>query len=132
MEKIKQLIHNLQELVDKHVPINGGIIFTQENWKALKEVLNTFDNEIREEEKRHNLNALSPQGEQVNHPKHYQGSKYECIDVMADVFGKEKTAVFCELNAFKYQWRADKKGASLQDKKKAIWYLNKYIELNKN
>lgn len=67
--------------------------------------------------------------EQVNHPTHYQGSKYECIDIMFDVFGKEKTAAFCELNAFKYLWRSDSKGTDLQDKQKAIWYLNKYNEL---
>lgn len=66
----------------------------------------------------------------VNHPSHYQGSKYECIDVMLDVFGKEKVSAFCELNAFKYQWRANSKGTDIQDKQKAIWYNQKYIELN--
>ena len=73
-----------------------------------------------------------PQKEMVNHPSHYKNNKYECIDVMLDVFGKEKVAAFCELNAFKYQWRANFKGTDIQDKKKAIWYLNKYIELKEN
>ena len=73
----------------------------------------------------------SPSKDNVNHPSHYQGSKYECIDVMLDVFGKEKVSAFCELNAFKYQWRANSKGTDIQDKKKAIWYNQKYIELNK-
>ena len=72
------------------------------------------------------------QKEMVNHPSHYKNNKYECIDVMLDVFGKDKTAAFCELNAFKYLWRADNKGTDIQDKKKAIWYLNKYIELKEN
>lgn len=67
----------------------------------------------------------------VNHPSHYQGTKLECIEAMLDVFGKEKVSAFCELNAFKYQWRSNAKGTNLQDKKKAIWYLDKYIELNK-
>lgn len=67
--------------------------------------------------------------EMVNHPSHYKNGKYEAIDVMTDVFGKDKVADFCELNAFKYLWRADNKGTDIQDKKKAIWYLNKYIEL---
>ena len=69
--------------------------------------------------------------EMVDHPSHYKGSKYECIQVMLDVFGKEKVSAFCELNAFKYQWRANSKGTNIQDKEKAIWYNKKYIELNK-
>lgn len=69
--------------------------------------------------------------EMVNHPFHYKNGKYEAIDIMIDVFGKDKVADFCELNAFKYLWRADNKGTDIQDKKKAIWYLNKYIELKK-
>lgn len=68
----------------------------------------------------------------VNHPFHYKNGKYEAIDIMLDIFGKDKTVSFCELNAFKYLWRADNKGTDIQDKKKAIWYLNKYIELKEN
>lgn len=62
----------------------------------------------------------------VNHPSHYTG-KYECIDVMQDVFGDEATNNFCLCNAFKYIWRARKKNG-LEDVKKAVWYLNKYVE----
>ena len=71
-------------------------------------------------------------GDMVNHPFHYKNGKYEAIDIMLDIFGKDKTLAFCELNAFKYLWRADNKGTDIQDKKKAIWYLNKYIELKEN
>lgn len=67
--------------------------------------------------------------EMVNHPKHYNAGTYQCIDIMLDVFGKDKAVAFCELNAFKYLWRSNNKGADIQDKEKAIWYLNKYIEL---
>ena len=70
--------------------------------------------------------------EMVNHPQHYKNNTFECIDIMLDVFGKDKTVAFCELNAFKYLWRANNKGTDMQDKKKAIWYLNKYIELKEN
>ena len=75
---------------------------------------------------------LSKTEEIVNHPSHYKNNKYEAIDIMLDVFGEDKTAAFCELNAFKYLWRANNKGTDIQDKKKAIWYLNKYIELKEN
>jgi hypothetical protein len=79
------------------------------------------------------INTLpNKQKEMVNHPSHYKNNKYECIDVMLDIFGKEKVLAFCELNAFKYQWRANFKGTDIQDKKKAEWYLNKYIELKEN
>lgn len=68
--------------------------------------------------------------EKVNHPSHYQGNKYECIDVMQDVFGKEAVSDFCKLNAFKYLWRSDQKNG-LEDIEKCLWYLNKFIELEK-
>lgn len=65
----------------------------------------------------------------VNHPSHYAG-KYECIDVMQDTFGTVSTMQFCLLNAFKYLWRCQKKHESdTEDVKKAVWYLNKYLEL---
>lgn len=66
----------------------------------------------------------------VNHPSHYTG-RYECIDVMQDVFGNEATDNFCLCNAFKYIWRARKKNG-LEDVKKAVWYLTRYIEEAEN
>ena len=70
-----------------------------------------------------------PKDEEINHPSRYAGGKYECIDIMLDVFGEEAVKHFCLLNAFKYLWRQEKKGGA-EDVKKAIWYLNKYIELS--
>lgn len=71
----------------------------------------------------------------VNHPEQYtkHPSGIECIDIA-------KYYDFCIGNAFKYLWRAGlKKDASLEDKqkevedlKKAIWYINKKIELIEN
>lgn len=66
----------------------------------------------------------------VNKPKHYTNGKYECIDIMRDVFGPEKVATFCQLNAFKYLWRSELKNG-LEDMEKADWYLKKYIELKR-
>ena len=43
----------------------------------------------------------------VNHPSHYNSSKYECIEVMRDIFGDEAVATWIKLNIFKYSWRAD-------------------------
>ena len=72
---------------------------------------------------------VNPPKDEINHPDRYAGGKFECIEVMADVFGKEAVKDFCLLNAFKYIWRQEKKGG-VGDVKKAVWYLNKYIELS--
>lgn len=70
----------------------------------------------------------APYKEEVNHPDRYAGGKFECIDVMLDVFGADAVKHFCILNAFKYLWRSEKKNG-VEDIRKAVWYLNKYIEL---
>lgn len=71
-----------------------------------------------------------PVVETVNHPAHYKTNKFECIDVMVDAIGLEDTKGFCLCNAFKYIYRCTKKhGSPVEDVKKAVWYLNKYLEL---
>ena len=65
----------------------------------------------------------------VNHPAHYELARYECIEVMEEVFGAEALKNYCLIAAFKYLWRCNRKGKKTEDIKKANWYLNKYIEL---
>ena len=59
----------------------------------------------------------------VNHPRHYttHQSGVECIQI---------TEHFCSNlgNVIKYIWRAEEKGAPLQDLKKALWYLDREIK----
>lgn len=69
-----------------------------------------------------------PQKEQVNHPNRYNQGQYECIAVMESIYGIEATMNFCLLCAFKYTWRTNDKDG-IQDIDKAIWYLQKYKEL---
>ena len=64
----------------------------------------------------------------VNHPAHYETSKFECIDVMIETQGVEAVKHFCLCNAFKYLYRHNRKNG-LEDIRKAQWYINKYIEL---
>ena len=65
----------------------------------------------------------------VNHPPHYAG-KYECIEVMLEIFGAEAVKNFCVLNAFEYLWRSNKKHKSpVNDIEKARWYLNKHHDI---
>lgn len=77
-----------------------------------------------------NKHFIELKGEEdvVNHPSHYASSSIECIDAMIAAYGKEAVMHFCQCNAFKYQWRFDKKNG-VEDLKKAEWYNNKYIEL---
>ena len=65
----------------------------------------------------------------VNHPSHYETGKFECIEVMKEIFGIEAVQNFCLLNAFKYLYRCEHKANKDEDIKKANWYLNKRIEL---
>lgn len=66
----------------------------------------------------------------VNHPSHYETGKFECIDVMREAIGLENTKGFCLCNAFKYIYRCTKKhNTPVEDVKKAVWYLNKFLEL---
>lgn len=64
----------------------------------------------------------------VNHPAHYETGKFECIEVMTEVMGKEAVADFCLCNAFKYLYRTKRKNG-VEDIEKAQWYINKYLEL---
>lgn len=59
----------------------------------------------------------------VNHPNHYTShpSGVECIQITEHMS-------FNVGNAVKYLWRADEKGAPLQDLKKAAWYIAREIE----
>jgi hypothetical protein len=65
----------------------------------------------------------------VNHPKHYTQGGIECIDALAsataNLVGVE---AICTANAIKYLWRWKEKGG-VEDLRKAMWYINKLIEL---
>lgn len=66
----------------------------------------------------------------VVHPNHYNSGKYECIEVMKEVFGDEAVKLFCVMNAFKYLWRYNKKNGE-EDVAKACNYLKIRSGLNK-
>ena len=64
----------------------------------------------------------------VNHPSHYTSGGIECIDAIEASMTAEAFKGFCKGNAMKYIWRYEKKG-SVESLQKAIWYLNKLIEV---
>jgi len=71
------------------------------------------------------LKPIETKLEMVEHPNHYGGdTTYEVIKV-AEAWGLHKNAYL--FNVLKYIARAEKKGAPLQDKKKARFYLDRDI-----
>ena len=60
--------------------------------------------------------------DQVNHPEHYTShpSGVECVEITEHMN-------YNLGNVFKYIWRADEKGAALQDLHKARFYLDREI-----
>jgi hypothetical protein len=64
----------------------------------------------------------------VNHPSHYTSGGIECIDAIEASMTAEAFKGYCKGNAMKYIWRYEKKG-SVESLQKAIWYLNKLIEV---
>ena len=71
--------------------------------------------------------ANTTTAESVDHPAHYggDGNAYEAIRVI-EAMGDGPA--FCRGNAIKYLMRHDKKGAQLDDLKKARWYVDRMIE----
>lgn len=61
----------------------------------------------------------------VTKPSHYcAGRKYEPIDVITDW-----NLGFCLGNAVKYISRAGRKEDEVEDLKKAIWYIQRHLEM---
>lgn len=73
---------------------------------------------------------MADQYDYIN-PDHYKNYSKEVIDMMVDIYGKESTAIHCEMTAFKYRMRmGTKPGQSIErDMEKEAWYLNKAKEL---
>ena len=93
-----------------------------------REYAEKFLQEVLDKEPSEESDAINPQ--------HYKNWMIEVIDMMVAIYGAEKTAIYCELNAFKYRMRmGSKKGQPFeQDYNKSVWYLEKKQELinNKN
>lgn len=80
----------------------------------------------KELDKAHDTNKLEKAlKDNVNSPSHYTDGKIEVIDYIED-----KKLGFCLGNAIKYISRAGKKDKDkeVEDIKKAIWYLKRYIK----
>jgi hypothetical protein len=69
------------------------------------------------------MKKINKEVDMVSHPPHYNGhaSGIECIEMTRCMYPDLA-------NAFKYVFRAGKKGDILEDLKKALWYLNDELD----
>lgn len=102
--------------------------FPVEFFKRQLVILNNLtENEIKcykiEKNLKEKPNIMNNYVDIINKSPHYNTGKYECIDVMKNVFGDERLKIWCILNAFKYLYRCYYKNGD-EDLEKATYYLN--------
>lgn len=66
---------------------------------------------------------------QETNPTHYTAKCKECIVEMYEKFGHDAVMHFCQLNAYKYNYRQHYKGQTEQDVAKAKWCDTVYNQL---
>lgn len=69
-----------------------------------------------------------PMQDMVNHPPHYTQGDIECIDAIRAALTPDEFRGYCKGAAHKYIWRERHKGGD-ESLKKAVWYLNKAVEV---
>lgn len=134
-EQAKIIINNLFAYVNRYgskkvepkklmqvvVPSEGDVFNTFKDWTTIYK--QSYGAEVAKE------------NDMVNNPYHYQSMvkdlNIDAITCMRAAFGDESVEGFCICNALKYIYRHQSKNGK-QDIQKAIWYLNKYLELNKD
>lgn len=70
---------------------------------------------------------------EIIRPNHYNNYSVEVLDMMRRIWGDDKVAILCELNAFKYRMRMGlKEGNPIeQDLAKEKFYLDYAKNINK-
>lgn len=95
--------------------------------EAVEDAVKNTCEEFEKNAKKAGWSCVPPSKEMVDHPSHYQGKRFEVIDIIEDY-----DLGFNLGNAIKYILRAGHKDAYEQDLKKAIWYLEREISSDKN
>lgn len=74
---------------------------------------------------------IKPEEYDFVNPDHYKQFSIEAIDMMVAIWGKESTALHCEMCAFKYRIRMGVKPDQPieRDLEKVNWYMAKAKEL---
>lgn len=123
--ELKRILNTSKQLSDKIKDIKNS-----SNKKTMSNDVESVISDILSPKK----DLITDEYEMVDHPQHYNNYEYEVIDMMRKIYGDEKTAIFCELNAFKYRMRMGTKPTSPinEDLKKEQWYLKKKKEILNN
>lgn len=61
-------------------------------------------------------------------PSHYKQGGIECIDAIEAALTPEEFRGFLKGTTFKYLWRCNHKGRTIEDLKKAQWYLDRLVQ----
>lgn len=119
----------ISEIIQDLIALANRVEFGKQ-FNTVKEVAKAIDELRMRIETDEEFDRITTKHDPVNHPSHYTQGNIECIDAMKAAYGKESVMHFCKCNAFKYQWRFDKKNGE-EDIKKAQWYQNKFLELQR-
>lgn len=94
--------------------------------KIIDEMIKKAEKQMKDEELAKAMLAEVKPYDYIN-PNHYKQGSKEVIEMMQDIWGKEKLIAYCEMNSFKYRMRAGlKPEQSVQrDLEKAKWYEDK-------
>lgn len=124
-DEFKKVLSNSKKISDEIKNIKNS-----SDEKTMSNNVESVINDILSPKK----DLITDEYEMVDHPQHYNNYEYEVIDMMRKIYGDEKTAIFCELNAFKYRMRMGTKPTSPidEDLKKEQWYLKKKKEILNN
>lgn len=111
--EIKEFEENLEEIENR---------CGERNKRYLNDLNKSVEDLINKKDKKY---------EMVNHPSHYNNSSIETIEKMIRIWGKEQTAIWCEMTAFKYRERIGSKpdNSLEQEMGKIRWYESKAQEL---
>ena len=73
-----------------------------------------------------NTGGAEPAQDAVSHPSHYSAHSIECIVEMLVLFGLDNFITFCQMNVWKYRYRAGNKANNSADQDNAK--ADRYIE----
>lgn len=115
MEEFKDRNFIIEQVLD-----DKYILKNTDGWLWTDEMLET----VEEKEMLDSVNEISKIELETNHPKHYNSNgKYETIRKMEIIFGKENTAMWARMTAFKYMDRMGHKDDVAKEQAKIDWYL---------
>lgn len=100
---------------------NSSDIFGNDNYSYYSDVIKNFKGS-----KKKNYDMF----DMVNKPPHYTQGRFEAIDVIEDAVNgaPNQAAAFNQGQVLKYLLRLWHKSNSIEDAKKARWYLNRLID----